>query len=258
MISILLHGACGHMGRVVANIAQADPDVTVVAGIDAFGGAYADFPVYKSLAECTEEADVIIDFSTAAAMDELIAYGVERNIPMVVCTTGLSDSQAEAVREASERVAVLRSGNMSLGINLLMKLLRDAAKVLCANGYDPEIVEQHHRRKLDAPSGTAVMLADSIREGAGVDFASTYGRSDRRAARDPKEIGISSVRGGTIVGVHDVLFAGEDEVIELKHTAYSRAIFAKGAVAAAKFLAGRGTGLYDMSDVIESDTGAGA
>ena len=135
-----------------------------------------------------------------------------------------------------------------------MKLLRDASKVLCANGYDPEIIEEHHRRKLDAPSGTAIMLADSIREGSGTDYTYTYGRADRRSPRDGREIGISSVRGGTITGVHDVLFAGEDEVIEIKHTAYSRAIFAKGAVAAAKFLAQKKPGLYDMSDVIGEGT----
>ena len=250
MISVILYGACGHMGRVVSGIVSSDPDIQIVAGVDAFGEAYADFPFYRSIDECTEKADAIIDFSTAAAVDALIAYGAERSIPMVICTTGLSDAQIEAVREASEHVAVLRSGNMSLGINLLMKLVRDAARVLAANGYDPEVIEEHHRRKIDAPSGTALMLADSISEGSGGEYAYTYSRRERHEARPAKEIGISSVRGGTIVGVHDVLFAGEDEVIELKHTAYSRAIFAKGAVAAAKFLAGRAPGLYDMSDVI--------
>jgi len=250
MISIILHGACGHMGRVVNDMVNADPDVQIVAGVDAFGEPYADFPVYKHIGECTEPADVIVDFSTAAAVSELLAYGVERNIPMVVCTTGLSEEQTAALREASGQVAILRSGNMSLGINLLMKLVKEAAKVLSPAGYDAEIIEEHHRRKLDAPSGTAEMLADSIREGASGEKTNIYGRHDRRAPRDPQEIGISSVRGGTIVGVHDVLFAGEDEVIELKHTAYSRAIFAKGALAAAKFLAQKGPGLFDMSDVI--------
>ena len=250
MISVLLYGACGHMGHVVAEMAAADPDVKIVAGVDAFGDAYGDFPVYRSIGECTEAADVIIDFSTAAAVDALVAYGTERGIPMVICTTGLSDDQIGAIQEASEHVAILRSGNMSLGINLLMKLVRDAARTLAPNGYDPEIIEEHHRRKLDAPSGTAIMLADSLNEGAHGAYTYTYGRHERREPRDAKEIGISSIRGGTIVGVHDVLFAGQDEVIELKHTAYSRAIFAKGAFAAAKFLAGKGPGLYDMSDVI--------
>ena len=251
MISVILHGACGHMGRVVTEMAAADPDIRIVAGVDAFGSAYAEYPVYKKIGECTEEADAIVDFSVAPAVDELIAYGTERGIPMVVCTTGLSEGQIEAVREAAEHVAVLRSGNMSLGVNLLLKLVRDAAKVLTKNGFDPEIVEEHHRRKLDAPSGTAIMLADSINEAAAGRYTYNYGRHERTAPRDDAEIGISSVRGGSIVGVHDVLFAGEDEVIELKHTAYSRAIFAKGALAAAKFLAGRAPGLYDMSDVID-------
>lgn len=251
MIKILLHGANGHMGKVVADIAAQDENAQVVAGVDVFGGEGKDFPIYKSLKDVKEEADVIIDFSTAAAVDELVDFGVEKHIPMVICTTGLSDEQVSKINEASKKVAILRSGNMSLGINLLMKLLQTAAKTLVPNGYDPEIVEMHHNRKLDAPSGTAIMLADSINEATGNEFHYVYGRSDRREKRDPKEIGISSVRGGTIVGVHDVMFAGLDEVIELKHTAYSRDIFAKGALSAAKFLAGKENGLFDMGNVID-------
>ena len=189
MISVILHGACGHMGRVVSEIASADPDVKIVAGVDAFGEACQDFPVYRTLCECTEAADVIVDFSTASAVDALIAYGTERSIPMVICTTGLSDGQVNAIREASGQVAILPP-----------------------NGFDPEIIEEHHRRKLDAPSGTALMLAESIAEGAGENYTYTYGRHERMESRNPKEIGISSVRGGTIVGVHDVLYAGQDEV----------------------------------------------
>lgn len=251
MINVIIYGAAGHMGHVVADICAQDADVKVVAGVDAFGETYADFPVYKSLDECTAAADVIVDFSTAKAVDALVAYGVERKIPMVICTTGLSDGQVQNIREASDEVAVLRSGNMSLGINLLQKLVKEAAATLAKNGFETEIVEAHHNRKLDAPSGTAEMLADAANEGAGGTCHTVYSRHDRREKRDPNEIGISSVRGGTIVGVHDVIFAGRDEVIELKHTAYSREIFAKGAVSAAKFLAGRGAGFYDMSDVIE-------
>lgn len=249
-IRVLLHGACGHMGHAVAETAAEDPALKIVAGVDAFGDAYSDFPVYKNLNEVREEADVIVDFSTAKAMDALLAYGTAHALPMVVCTTGLSDAQIADVKAASEKVAVLRSGNMSIGINLLLKLLKTAAGTLLPNGFDAEIVEEHHRRKLDAPSGTAVMLADSINEAGGGDYTYVYGRSDRREARPAKEIGISSVRGGTIVGIHDAIFAGQDEVIEIKHTAYSRAIFAKGAATAAKFLADAKPGLYDMSDVI--------
>lgn len=250
MINIMLHGACGHMGKVVTEMVAADPDVEIVAGVDAFGGSADGFPIYRSLDECTEKADAIIDFSTAKAVDGLVAYGVERSIPMVICTTGLSETQINTLQDASREVAILRSANMSLGINLLIKLLKDAAGVLCPNGYDVEIIEQHHNRKLDAPSGTALALADSINEARGKEYTYTYERVSKREKRDPREIGISSIRGGTIVGVHDVIFAGQDEVIEFKHTAYSRAIFAKGAISAAKYLAGKGPGLYDMSDVI--------
>ena len=249
---IILNGACGHMGRVVSEIASQDKDARIVAGVDAFGDAYSDFPLFRSIGECTVPADVIIDFSTAKAVDDVVRFGVEKKIPMVICTTGLSDGQIEAIKKASGQVAVLRSGNMSLGINLLLKLLKTASQTLLPNGFDPEIVEEHHRRKLDAPSGTAVMLADSINEAGGGDYTYVYGRSDRREQRPQKEIGISSVRGGTIVGVHDVIFAGQDEVIEIKHTAYSRAIFAKGAVSASTFLAGAKPGLYDMSNVIDA------
>ncbi len=255
MINIILNGACGHMGHVVADIAAADPSVKIAAGVDAFGSAYADFPVYASFSEIREEADVIIDFSTAKAVDGLLAYGREKGIPMVICTTGLSEEQVAAIKEVSGKVAVLRSGNMSLGVNLLVRLLKDAAKTLCPNGFEPEVIEMHHNRKLDAPSGTAVMLADAVNEAGDGRYKYVYDRSERRQKRDPQEIGISSIRGGTIVGVHDVLFAGQDEVIEFKHTAYSRAIFAKGAVSAAAFLAGRAPGLYDMSHVIDSQMG---
>ncbi len=255
MIKIILNGACGHMGRVVAEIAEADQETEIVAGVDAFGEAYSHFPIYRSWDQVREEADAIIDFSTAAAVDALIAYGTERQIPMVVCTTGLSEDQVGNLKEAARKVAVLRSGNMSLGVNLLVKLLKQAAKTLIPNGFEPEVIEAHHNRKIDAPSGTAIMLADSVNEGADGKYHYTYGRADRREKRDPDEIGISSIRGGTIVGIHNVMFAGQDEVIEFKHTAYSRAIFAKGAVSAAKFLVGKAPALYDMSNVIDDQLG---
>jgi 4-hydroxy-tetrahydrodipicolinate reductase len=238
------------MGQVVSDIVEADPDIRIVAGIDVTGQKTRDYPVYADLSQCTEEADAIIDFSTASAVDQLVAYGTERNIPMVLCTTGLSETQVSSIREAGEKVAILRSANMSLGINLLMKLLKEAAKTLCGSGFDVEILEMHHNRKLDAPSGTALMLADAVNSAENDSYSYTFDRTSRHEKRSPKEIGIASLRGGTIVGEHDVIFAGQDEVVEFRHTAYSRAIFAKGAVAAAKFLAGKGPGLYDMSDVI--------
>lgn len=195
--------------------------------------------------------DVVIDFSNAGAVDELLDYCVKKSLPVVLCTTGLSDEQLKKVDECSEKIAVLKSANMSMGINLLLKLLKDAAKVLAPAGYDIELVEKHHNQKLDAPSGTALALADSINEAMGNEYEYVYDRSQVRKKRDAKEIGISAVRAGTIVGEHEVIFAGTDEVIEFKHTAYSRSVFAKGAVEAGKFLAGQPAGMYDMGDVIQ-------
>lgn len=250
MVKILLHGACGRMGRIIADIVSRDPEACIAAGVDAFGSAYADFPVYPSLDECKEEADVIIDFSTASAMDALLAFSMNKKIPAVVCTTGLSEEQMSLLKEASEKTAVLKSANMSLGINLIESLLAQAAPRLAAAGFDIEIVEKHHKTKIDAPSGTALALADSVNGALENSYEYVYDRSTRRQKRPVKEIGISAVRGGTIVGDHDVIFAGEDEVITFSHRAYSRAVFGKGAVEAAKFLAGKPAGFYTMQDVL--------
>ena len=194
---------------------------------------------------------MVIDFSNASATDRLLDVCVEKKIPVVLCTTGLSQEQLEKVEAAAAHTAILKSANMSMGINLLMKLLQDATKVLAGAGFDIELVERHHNQKVDAPSGTALALADSINEAAGHAYTYVYDRSQVRQKRGEKEIGISAVRGGTIVGDHEVIFAGPDEVIEFKHTAYSKAVFGKGAVEAAKFLAGKPAGRYDMSDVIQ-------
>ena len=196
------------------------------------------------------EADVIIDFASAAAVDDLLDYSVKHQIPVVLCTTGLSEEQLAKVEEASRKVAVLKSANMSLGINTLMDLLKKATSVFVPAGFDIEIVEKHHNKKLDAPSGTALALADSINEAMDERYHYKYDRSTERVRRDENEIGISAVRGGTIVGDHDVIFAGTDEVITFSHTAYSKAIFGKGALQAALFLAGKEPGMYDMQDVI--------
>jgi 4-hydroxy-tetrahydrodipicolinate reductase len=208
--------------------------------------------VFSSLAECDIPADVIVDFASVTAVDGLLDYSREKKIPVVVCTTGLSEEQIKKIEEISNHVAVLRSANMSLGVNLLMKLVKEAAEVLAIAGFDIEILEKHHNKKLDAPSGTALALADSINEAMDQEYHYVYDRSQLRKARDKKEIGIQAVRGGTIVGEHDVIFAGKDEVVTFNHTAYSKAIFAQGAVSAAKYLAGKGPGLYTMKDVIES------
>ena len=250
MVKIIMHGCNGHMGQVISGIVDKDPDAEIVAGIDIADQGKNSYPVFTDIDTCQVEADAIIDFSSAKATDKLLEYSAARQIPVVLCSTGLSEEQLAKVEETSKKVAVLKSANMSLGINTLLKLVQDAAKVLAAAGFDMEIVEKHHRLKLDAPSGTALALADSINEAMDNQYHYVYDRSQKREKRDDKEIGISAVRGGTIVGEHEIIFAGQDEVIEFKHTAYSKAIFGKGAVEAAKFLAGKPAGRYDMSDVI--------
>ena len=250
MVKIIMHGCNGHMGQVISDIVEKDPDAEIVAGIDIADQGKNSYPVFTDIDACQVEADAIIDFSSAKATDKLLEYSAARQIPVVLCSTGLSQEQLAKVEETSRKVAVLKSANMSLGINTLLKLVQDAARVLAAAGFDMEIVEKHHRLKLDAPSGTAHALADSINEAMDNQYHYVYDRSQKREKRDDKEIGISAVRGGTIVGEHEIIFAGQDEVIEFKHTAYSKAIFGKGAVEAAKFLAGKPAGRYDMSDVI--------
>ena len=251
MTKLIMHGCNGKMGQVISKIVKEDPNVEMAAGIDAYTGIANDYPVFESIEKCDIKADAIIDFSNAAAVDGLLDYCVEKQVPVVLCTTGLSEEQLKKVEETSKKVAVLKSANMSLGVNMLLKLLQDATKVLAPAGFDIEIVEKHHNQKVDAPSGTALAMADSINEALDNEYRYTYDRSQVREKREKKEIGISAVRGGTIVGEHEVIFAGEDEVIEFKHTAYSKAVFAKGAVEAGKFLKGKGAGLYDMSDVIQ-------
>ena len=251
MVRAIMHGCNGKMGQVITGLVKNDVEIEFVAGVDAYMGISNTYPVFESIEKCDVEADVIIDFSNAKAVDNLLDYCVEKQVPVVLCTTGLSEEQLAKVEEASKKVAVLKSANMSLGVNLLMKILKDAAKVLAPAGYDIELVEKHHNLKVDAPSGTALALADSINEAMNNEYTYVYDRSQVREKRSQKEIGISAVRGGTIVGDHEVIFAGTDEVIEFKHTAYSKAVFGKGAVEAAKFLAGKPAGRYDMSNVIK-------
>jgi 4-hydroxy-tetrahydrodipicolinate reductase len=252
MTRIIMHGCNGKMGQVVSGLAAADENVQIVAGIDVSDSKANPYPVFHSLAECSVEADVVIDFSYAGAVDGLVDACVEKHLPVIVCTTGLSDSQMAHLHDASQSIPVLKSANMSVGINLLMKILQPVAQTLAEAGFDIEIVEKHHNQKLDAPSGTALALADVMNGALDDAYTYKYDRSQVREKRSPKEIGISAVRGGTIVGEHEIIFAGTDEVITFKHTAYSKAIFAKGAIEAAKYLKGRPAGFYDMSDVIGS------
>ena len=249
MVEVILHGCNGRMGQMLSELISKDEEMTVVAGIEPSGEAKNDYPVYKSFDELKETADVIIDFSTASAIDSLLDYCEKTHTPLVLCSTGLSEAQLDRIERLAKVSAVLVSANMSLGINVLLKLLKNVTKTLYENGFDIEIVEKHHNQKLDAPSGTALALADVMKDELD-DISYNLDRSKVRKKRERNEIGISAVRGGTIVGEHEVIFAGTDEVIEIKHTAYSRAIFAKGAMSAAKFLKGKNAGKYSMSDVI--------
>ncbi len=252
MTRIIMNGCNGHMGRVITDLVQQDAETEIVAGIDLADDGSQTFPVFTNIMECNVEADVLVDFSSPKALEAVLQYCMERGVPAVLCSTGLSEQQLEEIQQASEKVAILKSSNMSLGINTLLKILQDAAKVLAPAGFDVEIVEKHHNLKKDAPSGTAIALADSINEAMDGQYHYVYDRSQVSEPRDAGEIGISAVRGGTIVGDHDVIFAGQDEVITFSHRAYSKAIFGKGAVEAAKFLAGKPAGYYQMSDVIDS------
>ena len=250
MIKVLMHGCNGRMGQMITGIVKDTEGMEIVAGVDLFDEGKNEYPVFKSIDECDVTADVVIDFCNAKAVDGLLDYCVNKKVPCVLCTTGLSEEQLNKVKEASAKVAILKSANMSLGINMLFKLLKQATEILAPAGFDVEIVEKHHNQKLDAPSGTALALGDAVNSALDNEYEYVFDRSTRREKRPKKEIGYSAVRGGTIVGEHDVIFAGQDEVITFSHTAYSRAVFAKGAVSAAAYLYDKEPGMYDMSDVI--------
>ena len=252
MVKVILHGCNGKMGQVINGICAEDSSIEIVAGVDVYDGIDNPYPVFKHITDCQTPADVIVDFSNAKAVDALLDYSMQKRIPVVLCTTGLSEIQLAKVQKTSEQIAILKSANMSLGINTLLDLLKKAVHVLAPAGFDMEIVEKHHNQKLDAPSGTALALADSMNDALEQSYEYKYDRSKQRQKRAKNEIGIASVRGGNIVGEHEVIFAGTDEVITFKHTAHSKAVFAKGAVEAAKFLAGKEAGMYDMADVIAS------
>ena len=251
MVKIIISGCNGHMGRVVESICNSTPGVQVVAGFDVLGSTDRNFPVYSSPAQFTGKADAVIDFSSPAALDGLLNFAKTTKTPLVLATTGYSPEQIAHVGAAALEVPIFRSANMSLGINVLLELVKKAAAVL-GDSYDIEIVERHHRRKVDAPSGTALMIADAAASTCGHETEYVFERHGVRQPRNKKEIGISAVRGGTIVGEHEIIFAGHDEIMEIKHTALSREIFAQGAVEAAKFMAEvQAPGLYDMSMLVK-------
>ena len=250
MVRIILNGCNGAMGKMLANIIAQDEQAQVVAGIDITQAADTPFPVFESIKACDVEADALIDFTVSKITDMVLDQCAQKGLALVLATTGLSDEQLAHVQEAGKTIPIVQSYNMSLGINTLAKIVELITPVLADAGFDIEIVEKHHNQKLDAPSGTALALADAINEELDNSYVYKFDRSQERKKREKKEIGISAVRGGSIVGEHEVIFAGMDEVITFKHTAYSKSVFAKGAVEAAKFLAGKLAGHYDMKDVI--------
>ena len=251
MLKIIVSGCNGHMGQCVVCGCEGLEGVEVVAGFNRTPLKKNCFEVYSDPMSYEGPADVVIDFSNPANLDALLEFCLLRKIPIVLCTTGYSEEQLHDIEKAAARIPVFKSGNMSLGINLMMQLVKRAAAVL-GESFDVEIVEKHHRRKVDAPSGTALMIADAAASSCGHETEYVFERHSVRHPRDKKEIGISAVRGGTIVGEHEIIFAGHDEIMEIKHTALSREIFAQGAVEAAKFMATvQAPGLYDMSQLVK-------
>ena len=248
MLRIILSGCCGKMGRVINDIISADDSAKIIAGVDAYGEKYSDFPVYKNF-EQLPEADVIIDFSNPNALDGLITYAAKTKTPAVIATTGYNEEEIEKINAAASLFPVFFTFNLSLGVNLLVSLSEKAAEFL-GNDFNIEIIEKHHNLKVDAPSGTAIMLANAINNTLGDNMLYEYDRHSKRQKRNNNEIGIHSVRGGTIVGEHEVIFAGNNEVLSLKHEAFSKTIFANGAIKAAKFIADKPAGLYNMNDML--------
>ena len=251
MTKIILHGCMGMLGTAIRMLAQNDEHCEIVGGVTRSGNVLP-FPTYPELSHCDVDADVVLDCSVVGAIPSLLDFGVKRNIPMVICTTGLSREMNDEVRKVSEKVAVLQSANMSLGINLLRNMVEKAARLLNDSGFDIEIIEKHHNKKVDAPSGTALVLANAINCALENEMEYVYDRSQVSKRRDIKEIGIHSLRGGTIIGEHSVVFAGRDEVIEFKHQALSKEVFAVGALKAARFMHGKAAGFFTMQDLIDA------
>lgn len=249
MLNIMVHGYNGAMGKVVCELLNKEENATVLVGVDINATKNEKFSTYSNIKDVKEKVDVIIDFAHISAVDALLDYSRLNKIPLVLCTTGLDDNMKKKVNDYSSDVPILMSANMSLGINLILNLVKKATEILYKENFDIEIIEKHHNRKLDAPSGTALAIATSINKSLDNILFYEYDRHAKRQKRDKKEIGISSVRGGNIVGEHEVIFAGEDEIVSISHSAYSRNIFAKGAISAAKFLAGKEKGLYCMDDI---------
>lgn len=249
MTKVILSGCCGKMGAAVTKAVSDRDDVQIVAGVDIFESDSLPYPVFSSISEVPCEADVIVDFSNPSALASILEFSKAKKIPAVLCATGYTTEQNKMIEDTSAEIAMFRSGNMSLGINLISELAKTAAKIL-GGSFDVEIVEAHHNLKLDAPSGTALMLVKAVEEGLDYEPELVYDRHDRSQKRNKHEIGMHSIRGGTIVGEHEVIFAGNDEIVKISHTALSKNVFAVGAVNAAVFMKDKSTGMYNMSDVI--------
>lgn len=249
MTTVLLSGCGGKMGHVITESISGREDCRIVAGLDLVASHSGEYPIFSSPDKCNVSADVIIDFSHPSVTSSLIRYALSTKTPAVIATTGLSGEQVDTLREASLSIPIFFSANMSLGVNLLVELAKKAAKAL-GNDFDIEIIEKHHNQKVDAPSGTALMIADAISSELENEPQYTYDRHSRRAKRSKTEIGIHAVRGGTIVGEHEIIFAGHDEIVTLSHSAMSKEIFCTGAINAALFLAGQKPGLYNMADLV--------
>lgn len=250
MTKIIISGCSGKMGVCIANSAAARTDCKIVGGVDVVAPDNSDFVYAPSFDKLSVDADVIIDFSNPVVLDSLLSYALKHKLPAVICTTGYNEEQKNKIKEASKEIPIFYSGNMSLGINLIIELAKKAAAVF-GDDFDIEIVEQHHNQKLDAPSGTALMIADAIST-VKTDAEYVYDRHAYRRKRDKKEIGIHSIRGGNIVGEHEVIFAGNDEILTISHSARSKTVFAVGSLNAAVFLKGKAPGMYDMSDLLAS------
>jgi len=251
MTRIILSGCNGKMGQTITSIIEEDENLVIVAGVSIDGQVLNYYPVYKSIKECKEDADILLDFSNESLIYDILKFGEEKNMPLVIATTGFSDEQVQLIENTAKKIPVFRSANMSLGINLLMELVQKAAKAL-GEDFDIEITDVHHNRKVDAPSGTSLMIADAINDVLDTKADYAFERHSRKEKRRKNEIGIHSLRGGTVVGEHSVMFFGHEEVLEITHKSHSRELFARGALRAVKFMVGKEPGkLYSMKDIVE-------
>ena len=247
MIKVIVNGSLGKMGKVLTRCVNEDKDTELVCGCSMPTGETPDYKLYNKMSEIKEEADVIIDFSHFSALDDVLGYALKTKTPLVIATTGFTKDQLEQIKEASKIIPIFHSSNMSLGVNVMLKLVKEAAKAL--KGFDIEIIEKHHNKKVDAPSGTAIMVANAVKEVL-PKVTYNYGRHGRDAKRMENEVGIHAVRGGTIVGEHEAIFAGLDEEVMISHRAQSKDIFANGAITAAKYLVNKEAGYYNMDDML--------